>query len=322
MNDQSKRNIVWTLYKQTWRVLGAGEECSVQRASQSNTKMEVRRSSYLLLDKLCDIITWRECRFSSVNIKLTLDILVSLVRCWTKAELGVSAPQRSHSPPRRIHSRCENEQEQHKNAARFRDGSGVMLPFCLIPPPHSRAAVWWGSGFHGTKWVSSLRVFAAPSDVRVPGGCLPSITEEQREFPKESHHFASVGWVTPRRVFLGTSIIPADTEDDLKSRWVVRRRAAALKEGKSERRELERVCAPTNCGGKWYKSQVSSWKRCFPEDGTDAERRFQNEDAPQRCAPVRQLAVPPVSPPPPPFSGGVYRQQEKMLNLPTSSCLH
>lgn len=46
-----------------------------------------------------------------------------------------------NSPPRRIHSRCENEQEQNENEVYFRDGFGVMLDFRPFSDPHSDAAV-------------------------------------------------------------------------------------------------------------------------------------------------------------------------------------
>lgn len=49
--------------------------------------------------------------------------------------------QQMYSPPRRIHPRRENEQEQNEYEVYLGDGSGVMLAFRPMSDPHSPAAV-------------------------------------------------------------------------------------------------------------------------------------------------------------------------------------
>lgn len=49
--------------------------------------------------------------------------------------LGLFVP-RFYSPPRRIHSRGENEQEENENEIGFRDVLGLMWTFGLFPAPH------------------------------------------------------------------------------------------------------------------------------------------------------------------------------------------
>lgn len=107
-------------------------------------------------------------KLSSINVPITP--LLGLFSC--RYQLS------AHSPPRRVHPRREEEQQQNKDEVHFGDGFGVPLGFG--PAPHRPAAARLHQAQHSS-FLSHVLAKAAPSGVRVRAAGLLSIIWEQKE---------------------------------------------------------------------------------------------------------------------------------------------
>lgn len=102
-----------------------------------------------------------------VSSHIALFAVTRIYVTWSR-----SAKSAGHSPPRRVHPRREDEQEQDEGEACFGDGSGAVLP----PGRRcGRGDVRYAPRTHGP---SHVRVKAAPAGVKVLGDRPPPIIGE------------------------------------------------------------------------------------------------------------------------------------------------